>query len=137
VENLTSYQRHVREVDDRGVVLYSAGFPGPALRAFLGRLDRALGPGVPFFHWGDVDLGGLRIFARIAATLTHHSLHPHLMGPQGASEAGGRTFSGADRRQLERVARRGGRAGELARHWLTSGTGPLEQEAQDPASPAL
>ncbi len=24
IENLTSYQRHVREVDDRGIVLYSA-----------------------------------------------------------------------------------------------------------------
>jgi len=135
VENLTSYQRHVREVDDRGVVLYSAGFPGPAFRVFLGRLDQNLGSGVPFFHWGDVDLGGLRIFARIAATLTHQTLRPHLMGPQDATEAGGRSFSGADRRQLERIAERGGPAGDLARDWLASGATPREQESQEPASP--
>ena len=135
VENLTSYQRHVREIDDRGVVVYSAGFPGPSFRTFLNALDAGLGSGVSFFHWGDLDVGGLRIFARIATILSQHSLRPHLMGPQDAAETGGRAFSSADRRQLERIGERSDPAGELARHWLTSGAAPREQEAQEPASP--
>lgn len=31
IENLSSFQRHVREVDDDGIVIYSAGFLSPAL----------------------------------------------------------------------------------------------------------
>jgi hypothetical protein len=135
VENLTSYQRHVREIDDRGIVLYSAGFPGLAFRAFLLRLDEALGPGIPFFHWGDVDVGGLRLFARIAATLVHHSVRPHLMGPPYGGDFHGRSFSSTDKRRIERVAGRTDPTGDLARQWLVSNTGPWEQEEQDPESP--
>jgi len=135
IENLTSYQRHVREVEDRGVVLYSAGFPGPAFRALLGRLDEDLDAAVPFFHWGDVDLGGLRIFARLAATLTHHALRPHLMQPAVPEHTGVRPFSASETRHLQRMAARSGVAGDLAREWLTRGSGVREQEVLEPRSP--
>jgi hypothetical protein len=135
IENLTSYQRHVREVDDRGVVLYGAGFPGPSLRALLARLDGELAAAVSFFHWGDVDLGGLRIFARLAATLTRHCLQPHLMDPQVTGPIGVRPFSARETRYLQRMATRGGPAGELAHEWLVLGCGAGEQEVLEPRSP--
>jgi len=135
IENLTSYQRHVREIDDRGVVLYSAGFPSPAFRALLGRLDEDLDAAVPFFHWGDVDLGGLRIFARLAAILTRHVLQPHLMQPAVPEHTGVRSFSASEIRHLQRMAARGGVAGDLARDWLTVGSGAREQEMLEPRNP--
>ena len=135
IENLTSYQRHVREVDDRGIVLYSGGFPGPTFRALLRRLDEHLDDGVPFFHWGDVDLGGLRIFARLADTLSGHALRPHLMQAVIPDLTGVRSFSRSEIGHLERMAAREGLAGDLAREWLTLGSGAREQEALEPRSP--
>lgn len=132
IENLASFQRHVREIDDDGIVLYCAGFPSPAFRAFLARLDATVADEVPFFHWGDVDLGGLRIFARIAGTLARRRLRPHLMTP---AEGQGTPFSQRDRLILERMRESGGAAGELAAAWLDAGIGTVEQEAVDPSGP--
>ncbi len=42
IENLASFQRHVREIEDLGVVVYTAGFPAPALVRVLGQLDQRL-----------------------------------------------------------------------------------------------
>jgi hypothetical protein len=50
IENLASFQRHVREVHDAGVVLYTGGFPAPALVRFIGSLDATLPAHSPFFH---------------------------------------------------------------------------------------
>ena len=135
IENLTSFQRHVREIDDRGIVLYCGGFPGPAFRAFLLRLDEALDPEISFLHWGDVDVGGLRIFVRIAATLVNHRLRPHLMAPTCDGDLQGGSFSSTEKRRIKRVADGGGPAGDLARHWLAHDFGPREQEEQDPECP--
>ncbi len=135
IENLTSYQRHVRELDDRGIVLYSGGFPGPTFRALLGRLDEHLDAGLPFFHWGDVDLGGLRIFARLADTLRRHALRPHLMQPAVSDLPSVRSFSRSEIGHLERMAALEGAAGDLAREWLALGSGAREQEALEPRSP--
>ena len=79
IENLASFQRQVREIQDDGIVLYTAGYPAPALVRFLGLLDQCLPPGCPCYHWGDRDLGGLRILARIVEACTRHPVLPHLM----------------------------------------------------------
>lgn len=70
IENLTSFNRHVR--DARGpneIVVYSGGFPGRHVLGFLQRLVRETG--AQCWHWGDIDLGGIRI--------AHH-LHRNLPG---------------------------------------------------------
>lgn len=90
IENLASFQRQVREVQDNGIVIYTAGYPAPALVRFLGLLDKCLPAGCPCYHWGDRDLGGLRIHARIAAACSRHPVLPHLMAePDPATAAGG------------------------------------------------
>jgi hypothetical protein len=132
VENLASFQRHVREISDSGVAVYTAGFPAPALADFLARLDRSLPPDCPFYHWGDRDLGGLRIYDKVAAACAGRQVQPHLMGIPCAMPTG---IPAEARRALGQAVERGGAAGGLARRWLAADLGWLEQEGVDPASP--
>ncbi|MFZ0791797.1 MAG: Wadjet anti-phage system protein JetD domain-containing protein, partial [Chromatiaceae bacterium] len=132
IENLASFQRQVREIQDQGVVIYTAGFPAPALVRILGRLDQCLPADCPFYHWGDRDPGGLRIYAKVALACPAHGVQPHLMtvpapGPGGWTED--------QSRALEQMLAQGGAAGRLAEAWIAQGLGPLEQEALDPMSP--
>ncbi len=88
VENLASFNRHVREVrqgDD--IVLFSSGYSSKAFQRLLKRLDRQLPAGVPFYHWGDIDPHGLRIFA-VLERLIQRPLRPHLMNHDIAMKHG-------------------------------------------------
>lgn len=132
IENLTSFQRHVREVQDSGVVIYTAGFPAPALVQFLRHLEKGLAADCPFYHWGDRDLGGLRIYAHVAAAYRSHRVSSHLMSVGMQPEVSWRRD---DLRVLTRWATQDDEAGRLANQWLTDNLGSLEQEAIDPVSP--
>lgn len=81
VENFTSFIRHVREVnqDLAGAIVFSGGFPSrPTLKAIVHAARLA---GAPTYHWGDIDLGGLRIFIHLERALSAAAmnLQPHLM----------------------------------------------------------
>jgi hypothetical protein len=132
IENLASFQRHVREVQDSGLVIYTAGFPAPALVRVLRELDRRLPADCPFSHWGDRDPGGLRIYAKVAAACPTHGVRPHLMAVPSSGPSG---WTQDERRALEQAIAQGGAAGRLAAEWIDQGLGPLEQEALDPMSP--
>jgi len=43
------------------VVVYTGGFSNRSRVAFLRKVDAATGGSLPFFHWGDLDVGGFRI----------------------------------------------------------------------------
>lgn len=81
IENFTSFIRHVREVngDLAGIVLFSAGFPSRPMLAGVKRLASL--SDAPIYHWGDIDLGGLRIFLHLEQALAEvgRRLQPHLM----------------------------------------------------------
>nr|WP_242470757.1 Wadjet anti-phage system protein JetD domain-containing protein [Thiocystis violacea] len=132
IENLASFQHHAREIQDRALLLYTAGFPGPDLIRVIQLLDCTLPAHCPFLHWGDRDIGGLRIFAQLSAALRAHVLQPHLMDEP---MDGGEEFNATERRALETLAARPDPAGNLARRWLDAGLGPLEQEQLDPVAP--
>jgi hypothetical protein len=132
IENLASFQRHIREVQDWGVVIYTAGFPAPALVQVLGELDRHLPGSCPFYHWGDRDVGGLRIYAKVLAACPAHTVQPHLMAAPDPGQGG---WTDEERRSLGQLISKGGPAGRLAQEWIARGQGPLEQEAVDPMSP--
>lgn len=81
VENYTSFVRHAREVnaDLNGAVIFSSGFPA---RPILDGIVRLVGETrAPTYHWGDIDLGGLRIFLHLERALAAVGQHllPHLM----------------------------------------------------------
>ncbi len=67
VENLTSFSELLLARPASVITVFTGGFASPALISFLHRL-RASCPLLPFFHWGDIDVGGLRILTH----LRHH-----------------------------------------------------------------
>lgn len=85
IENLTSFHQAAQAWGDQPLVLvYSGGMPSPAWR----RAYRCLLAGLPaqasIHHWGDIDEGGFRIAAVIAAeaAASGRSLLPWAMSPE-------------------------------------------------------
>jgi hypothetical protein len=69
IENKANYHYLVsRGLANSNLLVYLGGFPGPQKRNFLERLYR-LNPAISFYHWGDIDLGGFRIFATISKVI--------------------------------------------------------------------
>jgi Uncharacterized protein conserved in bacteria C-term(DUF2220) len=85
IENLASFNRYVREIDDGSVVVYSGGFPSRATLATIRRLDGSLPQHIPFFHWGDADHHGRLILEHIRSAVARH-VNPHLMDREGIEE---------------------------------------------------
>lgn len=133
IENLASFQRHVREIDDDGVVIYTAGFPSPALSHIIRTLDSALPVDCPFYHWGDRDVGGIRIFSHVESSLSNRKLHPHLMSEAHNCNT---RFEEKSRKALEAHVNGSDEASVLARLWLDNSLGPMEQENIDPVAPS-
>ena len=135
VENPASFNRHVAEVEDDGVVLYTAGFPSSRTLRLFQLLDEKLPDTVQFFHWGDLDLGGLRIMARIQQHL-RRNLHSHLMTRE-LLELHGESSGRIDRVKLVSLASRHPKMKQLTDRILSFDP-PLwlEQENVDPRAPA-
>lgn len=134
IENLASFQRHVREIDDDAVVIYTAGFPSPSLSKILRLLDDILESKCDFYHWGDRDIGGLRIFSHVENLLHNHILYPHLMSEE---YIGSKKFEKKHISALEQYAMSDSKASDLARLWLDNSLHPMEQEYLDPIAPSL
>jgi len=132
VENFASFNRHVREVSDDGLIVYTGGFPSRAVQTVILRLDDQLDRSVPFLHWGDIDPWGLRIFRHIEGLLAR-GLRPHLMTSRLARAGRSAAPSPAMGRLAESDSAIAGLAADLADH----GARHMEQEQLDPASPAL
>ena len=131
VENWTSFNGQCRDVE-RGAVVYTHGFPPPPVRMLVGRMA-ALWPHAPFYHWGDVDAGGLLI----ADSIREAAARPvklHLMTASLAERHGAR------RKPLERVtplAARNDDFGELARYLSGDSCRTFEQEMLRPVDPLV
>jgi Uncharacterized protein conserved in bacteria C-term(DUF2220)/Uncharacterized protein conserved in bacteria N-term (DUF3322) len=132
IENYASFNRYVREIKDDALVVYTSGFPSAAVMELLKLLLTMIDPGVPFFHWGDIDAGGLRILHYLEVTLAR-APRPHLMTRALAETRG----SPAERdASLGTIAKSASAVAGLA-EWLARGERirHLEQEALDPVSP--
>jgi len=84
IENKTTFHSEAkRRQDDKVLMIYTAGMPSPAWRAMYGRLLGSLPPTTLVKHWGDIDEGGFRIAATIAAVArtAGFSLQPYCMSP--------------------------------------------------------
>jgi hypothetical protein len=94
-----------RELGARGeVVVYTAGFPTPALVAALAGLSQRL-EGLEFRHWGDADVGGLRIWwflrGRLERPVSLFRTTAEWVSSQLAR--GGRRLSAAEAEALDRL----------------------------------
>lgn len=132
VENFASFNRHVREVRDDGLILYTGGFPSRAVQTVIVRLDNQLDRSVPFLHWGDIDPWGLRIFRHIEGLLAR-GLRPHLMTSHLAEAGREATPSAA----MGKLAGTDSAVAGLATYLANQGARHMEQEQLDPASPDL
>nr|WP_250807843.1 Wadjet anti-phage system protein JetD domain-containing protein [Neorhizobium tomejilense] len=130
VENLVSFHRHVSEINGyrNGFILYSGGNPSRAFRDFYARLVTELAD-VPFYHWGDVDEGGLEIARSLMALQSE--LKPHLMSVELARSHGARIIH-----SLTDDGRFDGTWLEpMARYLAVPDNRGLEQEMIDPVLP--
>ena len=81
VENLTSFYQYVLEGPPGQLAIYLGGFAGTACRLFLQKLYRFFQERedmVPFYHWGDLDLGGFKIWCDLRKK-TSIPIRPYLM----------------------------------------------------------
>jgi len=62
--------------------------PSPLWRSMYHRILKGLPDNIPIYHWGDIDEGGFRIAATIAADARNagHLLKPWNMHPQDITE---------------------------------------------------
>ncbi len=132
IENFASFNRYVRETGDGGLIVYAAGYPSRATITFLQRLDDALARDVAFFHWGDIEEGGLQAF-RVIESALKRPLSPHAMDIESAIDLGSPTDN---KPRLRSLAESDSAIAPLA-EWLARGENPhlLEQEMLDPISP--
>jgi hypothetical protein len=92
IENLTTFHlaAEVLKGRDDGLVVFTGGMPSPAWVTGFRHLTKGLPRGTVFYHWGDIDIGGFRIAARLQefAMPEGVSLKPWLMDltSQGCGE---------------------------------------------------
>lgn len=131
IENLVSFHRHAVEVNPNreGLVLYTGGHASKAFRDFYVKLVTDVDDHVPFFHWSDVDEGGLEITKTILAL--NPKVRPHLMTVDLVKQHGSRHSA-----PITDDGRFDGTWMEpLARYLAIPGTKTLEQEMIDPEVP--
>lgn len=132
IENQVSFHRHAVEVngDRRGLVLFTSGQASIAFKEFYRTLVARL-TDVPFFHWSDIDEGGLEITKTIMTI--NPAVRPHLMSLA--------LVKGHGARATAPVANDGRFAGswmeDIAAYLAVPGNLSLEQEMIDPALPDL
>lgn len=136
IENLASFQRHCREIDDEGLILFSSGFPNPSVQAMLRRLDADIPPSIQFFHWGDTDVRGIEILAFVASLCPSRTVKAHLM--DRSPWQGERRATGHELKALDRIAHGRSSASSLAQRLMENGIpSDFEQENHNPAPPAF
>jgi Uncharacterized protein conserved in bacteria C-term(DUF2220) len=86
------------------LVVYTAGFPTPALMSVLALLGRRSGD-ISFRHWGDADVGGIRIWWLLRQRLGRsiELFRTTAAWVEGEIAGGGRLLSGSEKHGLRRL----------------------------------
>ena len=127
IENLESFNRHVRECrEPADAVVYTGGFPSAGVIGILRRLV-ALSDVPCVWHWGDIDGGGLKI-GRYLERMLPRPIRPHLMSADLATRHGRTTPPSRDMATIPA----GSAFGPLAAFLSSPAACQLEQEMLDP-----
>jgi hypothetical protein len=135
IENKESFNAYVHRVPDDGAVVFTGGFPSVPCITLLQKIA-ASAPHLPWYHWGDIDSGGLRIFDFVEREVCRPAgirLKPHLMDESLARAYGQKPKSRAS--DLKRIADSNSAIAPLARFLLSAEARILEQELTKPSSP--
>lgn len=76
IENKANYENMA--YDDETIYIYTHGFLSPKERLFLKKLWDIAGETTAFYHWGDMDYGGIRIFLFLKERV-FPGIHPYFM----------------------------------------------------------
>jgi hypothetical protein len=68
IENATSFSEFVAIRPNHVLVIFTSGFASPTIITLLKGIGAA-NPTIAFFHWGDLDVGGLRILAHLRSQI--------------------------------------------------------------------
>lgn len=61
IENRASYELMIKKRPEQTILVYHGGFASKLKRTFFAKLYDAF-PNVSYYHWSDIDLGGVRIY---------------------------------------------------------------------------
>lgn len=139
VENLTTFHELAlgKAGKPNGLVVYTGGMPSPAMLGVYSRSikDILARPGVKRYHWGDIDLGGMRI----AASITKTCEAPLLLWNMDPSEYPGyparKRLTEDEIREIERVSEKFG--WQHIASAIASSPHAIEQEVLLPSLPGL
>ena len=110
IENLTTFHLAAEAMKDRadGLAVFTGGMPSPAWVAGFRRLTENLSQSATFYHWGDIDVGGFQIAARLqeVAMSPDVSLQPWLM--DATTSDSGKNVSDSIRDAMRAAAIRAG-----------------------------
>jgi hypothetical protein len=135
IENFASFNRQVREAaDPDGIVVYTGGFPSDSTLDAILTLARATE--CPVVHWGDIDVGGIKIAYHIERALTKvgRRLELHLMTPEIAVRHGSPQSPTAVFRNF---ADDNSVVAALVAFMTSEAARSLEQEELDPVMPTV
>jgi len=128
IENLSSFIDHAHHIRDKGIVLYTAGYPTSSFQRFYQQLCNKVGGLV--FHWGDTDVHGFQILVVLQGLVPATIVRPHLMNIESGSQ-----YTDIE---LSRLAALGAVNSEFKRvidSLVIRGTGKIEQETVNACSP--
>jgi hypothetical protein len=134
VENLAVFREILRRgLQEKTILVYSGGFYSQRKLGFLRRIREAMlakNPQARFFHWGDIDLGGLRILLHLKNAAIPE-LRPFRMSPEILDQYGAycSDFDANYGMKLQRLQESCPADMEIILEAMLEGTVRLEQEA--------
>lgn len=126
IENQANYEN--MSFDPEILYIYVHGFLSPKERLFLSQIEKIAPSSISFFHWSDLDYGGIRIF-HFMKQKVFPEIHPLYMDKAAYDRAmlngGGFELTKEKRKKLEKIE--GGEVEELRQCILANGR-EFEQE---------
>lgn len=135
VENFASFYDYCSQIEGNYVAIFTSGVASRARQEIIRSLANqaaALSSHTRFYHWGDIDGGGLMIFKQISE-LVPRALEPHQMSVDLALQHG---VPARPRPAIASLSALGSISG-LAEMLSMENAHTLEQEALDPVAPDL
>ena len=105
IENQASFMRYVKEEKQPNeVVLYTAGIPTPTFITLFQKLSKELDIKTMFRHWGDIDLGGFKIWNMLNKSI-EREVKPYRMSPDNYPNSEGlKDLNQYEKAQLETLS---------------------------------
>ena len=130
IENLSSFIEYTHQIKDKGIILYTAGYPTSALQGFYQRLCNKLT--IPIYHWGDTDFHGYQILKVLQSLVPGKVVKPHLM-----DIIDGEPYSRTELSKLQSLTNVNNVFDSLINKIIDRGYGKIEQEMISAVAPVI